>query len=161
MKVISPSVCLKKEGEYISAKITASRGVYYRLALDWSATKDDKYPADDDGFFYARPCNGNIELWKATWDTADFIYQRLIKAGVPPVEAQEILPDSVIVTIRLSLNINDWKLFCINYQNANTPQLNQIARLAISMLKKLLSTEEFHSLFATDSRESVNQNAHV
>lgn len=138
MKIEASSICFdQKDGNRISAVITASRGVCRKLAADWGAVVDGRCLSEGcDDLIFAGRYDENAELWKASWCVAELIYFRLVESGVPPSEAEEVLPDSVMAMARLTLSVEEWKRFCRECSGSG-PHLSRLAVLASFRLKEI------------------------
>lgn len=147
MKTAVPNIYFSQKNKHVSAVITASRRVCRKLAADWGAVIENSCLSDNQGdLIFASRHDGNAELWKASWCVAELIYLRLVESGVPPSEAEEVLPDSVMATAKLTLDIDGWKRFC----GESDPHLSQITLLAASRLKEIFPAD-FEDLPLTKS----------
>lgn len=134
MKVELSDVRLKREGDRITAVIRTDRGTCRRLASEWGAELKASFLSDgEDIVFCGRRRHSG--LWEAAWGVTELIYFRLVEAGVPPQEAEGVLPDSVMAEAKLTLDPDGWKRFC----EAN---FGHLTALSSNKLKELCSEDD-------------------
>lgn len=120
----------------ISVRFITNRGVSHELvrhrlcAFSQESTRYVKY---DNNMEFIKPIwwnNWNEEkqiIWTGTMKFLEKQYQELIRMGVPPQEAREILPNSLKTEIVVTANIREWRhIFKLRCASGAHPQMRSL-----------------------------------
>ena len=96
-----------------------------------------------------------LHLWRRAMMTAEYYYDKLIKAGATPQEARSVLPNSTKTEIVMTMNLRNWRHFLgLRNSRAAHPQIREVANL---ILKKF--HDEIPVVFDDIYEEVFNEKA--
>jgi len=129
------------EHEKVTVKITCDRGVSHEIvrhriaSYSQESTRYCNYSKDKFGnqLTLIRPFFWNDDpekfaIWKATMQTIEDNYNKLIALGAKPEEARSILPNSLKTEIVVTMNLREWRhFFKLRTSAKSHPQIREIA----------------------------------
>lgn len=79
-------------------------------------------------------CSENYKIWFKSCLQCEKSYFELIKNGVKPEEARNVLPNSLKTELVMTANIREWRHFLkLRTSKAAHPQIRQLANMALNL----------------------------
>lgn len=138
------------EHEKVTVKVVCDRGVSHEIvrhriaSYSQESTRYCNYTGDKFGneLSFIKPLfwednSPQMKIWKASMQTVEDNYNKLIKMGASPQEARSILPNSLKTEVVITMNLREWRhFFKLRTSVKAHPQMRE---LTIMMLKEFKS----------------------